>query len=50
MGRIDFGIYEQLEFFQRVLRKNGVIDLLRQNGIEEGNTVNIYDFEFDFVY
>ncbi|MBR6545794.1 MAG: Obg family GTPase CgtA, partial [Clostridia bacterium] len=50
MGRIDFGIYEQLEFFQRVLRKNGVIDLLRKNGIEEGNTVNIYDFEFDFVY
>jgi GTP-binding protein len=50
MGRIDFGIYEQLEFFQRVLRKNGVIDLLRENGIEEGNTVNIYDFEFDFVY
>jgi Obg family GTPase CgtA-like protein len=33
-----------------VLRKNGVIDLLRENGIEEGNTVNIYDFEFDFVY
>ena len=50
MGRIDFGIYEQLEFFQRVLRKNGVIDLLREHGIQDGNTVNIYDFEFDFVF
>ena len=50
MGRIDFGIYDQLEFFQRVLRKNGVIDLLRENGIQDGDTVNIYDFEFDFVY
>ncbi len=50
MGRINFGIYDQLEFFQRVLRKNGVIDLLREAGIEEGNTVNIYDFEFEFVY
>ncbi len=50
MGRIDFGIYDQLEFFQRVLRKNGVIDLLRENGVKDGDTVNIYDFEFDFVY
>ena len=24
--------------------------LLREAGIEEGNTVNIFDFEFDFVY
>ena len=50
MGRINFDDYESLNFFQRVLTKNGVIDKLRQAGIEEGDTVNIYDFEFDFVY
>ena len=50
MGRINFSDYESLNFFQRVLVKNGVIDKLREAGISEGDTVNIYDFEFDFVY
>ena len=50
MGQINFSDYESLNFFQRVLMKNGVIDKLREAGVEEGNTVSIYDFEFDFVY
>ena len=50
MGQINFGDYESLNFFQRVLLKNGVIDKLRAAGVEEGDTVSIYDFEFDFVY
>ena len=50
MGQINFGDYESLNFFQRVLVKNGVIEKLREAGVEEGDTVSIYDFEFDFVY
>lgn len=50
MGQINFGDYESVNFFQRVLIKNGVISKLREAGIEEGDTVSIYDFEFDFVY
>ena len=50
MGQINFSDYESLNFFQRVLIKNGVIDMLRKAGVEEGDTVSIYDFEFDFVY
>ena len=50
MGQINFGDFESLNFFQRVLVKNGVIDKLREAGIQEGDTVSIYDFEFDFVY
>ena len=50
MGQINFDDYESLNFFQRVLIKNGVIDKLRESGVEEGDTVSIYDFEFDFVY
>ena len=50
MGQINFSDYESLNFFQRVLQKNGVIDLLCKEGIEEGDTVSIYDFEFDFVF
>lgn len=49
MGQINFEDYQSLSFFQRVLQKNGVIDLLREHGAEDGATVNIYDFEFDFV-
>ena len=50
MGQINFDDYESLNFLQRVLIKNGVIDKLRKAGVEEGDTVSIYDFEFDFVY
>lgn len=50
MGQINFDSYESLNFFQRVLIKNGVIDKLKEAGVEEGDTVSIYDFEFDFVY
>ena len=50
MGQINFSDYESLNFFQRVLVKNGVIDKLREAGVNEGDTVSIYDFEFDFVY
>ena len=50
MGQIRFDDYESLNFFQRVLEKNGVFQMLRDKGIKDGCTVNIYDFEFDFVY
>lgn len=50
MGQVNFEDYESLNFFQRILIKNGVIDKLREAGIEEGDTVSIYDFEFEFVY
>ena len=49
MGQINFDDYESLNFFQRVLTKNGVFDKLRAEGVCDGDTVNIYDFEFDFV-
>ena len=50
MSRINFDDYDQLAHFQRVLIKNGVIKKLEEAGVEEGDTINIYDFEFDFVY
>ncbi len=50
MGQINFDDFESLNFFQRVLDKHGVFDRLRSLGIEEGDTVNLYDFEFDFIY
>lgn len=41
--------YSSLQYFQRVLRSSGIIDKLEEMGIEEGDTVNIFGFEFDFI-
>ncbi|WP_050698088.1 GTPase ObgE [Anaeromassilibacillus senegalensis] len=49
INSVNFDDYESLQYFQRVLIQTGVIDALREAGIEEGDTVSIYDIEFDFV-
>ena len=46
---VNFDDYESLQYFQRVLIQTGVIDALRQAGVQEGDTVSMYDLEFDFV-
>ena len=46
---IDFDDPESLSYFQRVLTGSGIIDALRSAGISEGDTVSMYDLEFDFV-
>ena len=35
-------------FFQRFLREQGIIKELENMGIEDGDTVRMYDFEFDY--
>jgi GTP-binding protein len=49
VGQVNFEDYESLNFFQRVLKKSGVFELLEQKGCADGMTVSIYDFEFDYV-
>ena len=49
VGQTNFEDYESLNFFQRVLQKSGVFDLLEEHGCTDGDSVSIYDFEFDFV-
>lgn len=49
VGQVNFENYESLEFFQRVLRRSGVFDELEARGCVDGDTVCIYDFEFDYV-
>lgn len=50
MRSINFDDYESLHYFERVLIDAGVIAALENAGVQEGDTVSIYDFEFDFVY
>ncbi|MBQ7783759.1 MAG: GTPase ObgE, partial [Oscillospiraceae bacterium] len=50
MRTVDMEDYASLQYFQRVLRNTGIIGRLEEMGIEEGDTVNIFGFEFDFVF
>lgn len=42
--------YSSLQYFQRVLINSGIIAKLEEMGVQEGDTVNLEGFEFDFVY
>ncbi len=45
---INFDDYESRMYFDRQLRKCGLFERLEAMGIEKGDTVSIYDFEFDY--
>jgi len=53
LARILYGSnmddYESLQYMQRALRDSGIIDRLEEMGINEGDTVDIDGFEFDYV-
>lgn len=49
MGSVNFEDRDSLRYFQRILKSNGIIAALEEKGCEDGDTVSIYDFEFDFV-
>lgn len=49
MGQINFDDYESLNYFGKVLQKSGVYEMLEEKGCRDGDTVSIYDFEFDYV-
>lgn len=49
MRTVNMEDYSSLQYFQKVLRSSGIIDALENMGIEEGSTVNILGFEFDFI-
>ncbi|MBQ1237087.1 MAG: GTPase ObgE [Oscillospiraceae bacterium] len=49
LGMVDPEDYESLQYLQRVLIKSGIIEELENMGINEGDTVSILDFEFDYI-
>lgn len=48
LGSTNITNLESLQYFQRALKKKGVISALEEMGIQEGDTVRIYDTEFDY--
>jgi len=48
MQNVNFSDYESRMFFDRILRTNGVFKRLEGLGIKDGDTVSIYNMEFDY--
>jgi len=45
----DLDTEKGFAFFQRYLREKGIIQALEDAGVEEGNTVKLYELEFEFL-
>ena len=45
---INFDDYESRNYFDQQLRKCGLFARLEEMGIQDGDTVDIYDFQFDY--
>lgn len=48
IGYTNIDTEKGFAFFQRYLREKGIIAALEEKGIQEGDTVKIYDLEFDY--
>ncbi len=48
IDNINFNDYESRNYFDQQLRKCGLFARLEEMGIQDGDTVNIYDIEFDY--
>ncbi len=48
VNSINFTDRESFAYFQKVLRKAGVFEALENEGIDEGDLVNIYGAEFEY--
>jgi GTP-binding protein len=49
LNDINFEDYESRMYFDRQLRKSGIFDRLEEQGIQDGDTVSIYDYEFEYT-
>ncbi|MCL2367231.1 MAG: GTPase ObgE [Oscillospiraceae bacterium] len=49
LQNVNWDEHESRMYFERVLRNAGVYDRLREMGIKDGDTVSIYNLEFDYV-
>lgn len=48
MYSVNFDDMESLQYFQKAMESQGVFDKLREMGIDDGDTVRIYELEFEF--
>jgi len=49
MSGINFDDRESFMYFEKMIRDKGIIQKMREAGIADGDSVILYDLEFDFV-
>ena len=49
VGSTNFNSYDSLQYFQRAIKRKGVVDALEEMGINEGDTVRAHGFEFEYM-
>ena len=48
LGYTNLDSEKGFEFFQKFLKTNGILEQLEELGIEEGDTVKMYGWQFDY--
>ena len=48
IGYTNIDTEKGFAFFQKYLKEKGIIEALEHKGIQEGDTVKIYNLEFDY--
>ncbi len=48
MGNVNFSDYESRMFFDKTLRDNGVFAQLEEQGVRDGDTVDLYGLQFEY--
>jgi len=48
MGNVNFSDYESRMWFDKQLREAGLFQQLEAMGIEDGDIVSLYDWEFEY--
>jgi GTP-binding protein len=49
ISSINIDSYDSLQYFQRAIKNKGIIQALEDLGINEGDTVKVYDIEFEYI-
>ena len=48
LDRVNFGDTESSRYFEKSLKNSGLYDRMEAMGVKDGDTVNIYDLEFEY--
>lgn len=48
LASVNLDDNDSIKYFQKVLRKRGIVDELRQLGVKDGDTVKMLDLEFEY--
>ncbi|NLL29768.1 MAG: GTPase ObgE [Clostridiales bacterium] len=49
LNAVNVNEVDSLRYFHKVLRNKGILDELREMGIEDGDIVRLNDFEFEYI-